>query len=542
MSDLLAQIASQPRVSPHPALEQPRRPQQPRDERPASQRDVAQSRPERSNAPRAQDEARRKRPAAGDESAPDEAVREGVAAPSTSSDAGAPEGEGSFAAALEQSASPTPSVLPQATDTAAAALAILPGNASDAEAQVAAAAAAAQAAAAQAAAAAAQTGRANPASAIAALPQHAAASTVNQGPQLAQTLVQSAPEQALDAQVTDPSTQPGDSLAQAVETLLAVSRAALASQRLPLDPQTLAAVQDGALPVHLEVAAPVVANLPTKPQAAADGDETAALDILLPEAKDGTASELPVGQAVVETALAQGAQFGQRQQTQAPTGSNITDLALAQASNGEAGVTPVLPSLAQNGEAAASNDGGEAPISGLTALPAATPGVERSNGAARPEAAAPAAQPQLPRELEQSVSKQVQRALVHQLANGDRMMTLRLTPPDLGTVKIELVERQGSVTVRFHIEDESVRSAVERQLPALRQDLRAADAPVSDVHLADNFQSWNHQQQQANERRGERRQHHGGFSLDGRPVEEEATPVAAVLGGLADASGVNARA
>lgn len=50
-------------------------------------------------------------------------------------------------------------------------------------------------------------------------------------------------------------------------------------------------------------------------------------------------------------------------------------------------------------------------------------------------------------------------------------VTLRLTPPELGTVRIELAIMQGSVTARFHTETESVRQLLTEQLAQLRTGL-----------------------------------------------------------------------
>jgi flagellar hook-length control protein FliK len=112
------------------------------------------------------------------------------------------------------------------------------------------------------------------------------------------------------------------------------------------------------------------------------------------------------------------------------------------------------------------------------------------------------AQPQLAMQgnaMEKAVTHQVQRALVQQLPNGERMMVLRLTPPELGTVKIEVIERGGVFSARLHAEDDGVRLALERFLPSMRADLRASDAPIREITLSDQAQfqrSFNEPQQQ----------------------------------------------
>ena len=44
------------------------------------------------------------------------------------------------------------------------------------------------------------------------------------------------------------------------------------------------------------------------------------------------------------------------------------------------------------------------------------------------------------------------------LTDGQRSLTLRLTPPELGTVRIEIVEQAGRLSVRLGAEDDSVRA------------------------------------------------------------------------------------
>jgi flagellar hook-length control protein FliK len=82
-----------------------------------------------------------------------------------------------------------------------------------------------------------------------------------------------------------------------------------------------------------------------------------------------------------------------------------------------------------------------------------------------------------------TVSRQLGRAILQQVGSGDRILVLRLTPPDLGTVRIEVTQQAGQISLRLRAEDDSVRQSIERQLPQLRQDLRANDAPIVDIHL-----------------------------------------------------------
>jgi flagellar hook-length control protein FliK len=87
--------------------------------------------------------------------------------------------------------------------------------------------------------------------------------------------------------------------------------------------------------------------------------------------------------------------------------------------------------------------------------------------------------------MERAVAHQVSQSLLQQLPSGERVLVVRLTPPELGTVRIEVVEHANVFSVRLHAEDDGVRLALERCLPQLRQDLRAHDAPIRDLSLAD---------------------------------------------------------
>lgn len=90
--------------------------------------------------------------------------------------------------------------------------------------------------------------------------------------------------------------------------------------------------------------------------------------------------------------------------------------------------------------------------------------------------------------MEKALSHQVSKALIQNMPNGDRVLVMRLTPPELGTVKIEVVERMGVLTAKLHAEDDGVRLALERFLPSMRQDLRASDAPIRELSLSDQTQ------------------------------------------------------
>lgn len=136
----------------------------------------------------------------------------------------------------------------------------------------------------------------------------------------------------------------------------------------------------------------------------------------------------------------------------------------------------------------------------------------------KPAAAPPTrAAPEAGNPMERAVANQVSRALIRESADGSRMISLRLTPPELGTVRIDIVERAGVMTARLHAEDAGVRVALERYLPQLRQDLLSHNAPVRELQLADawagDLTRQNHGDQQGHP--SNRRSGRSGFRLDG---------------------------
>ena len=124
--------------------------------------------------------------------------------------------------------------------------------------------------------------------------------------------------------------------------------------------------------------------------------------------------------------------------------------------------------------------------------------------------------------MDKAVGKQIERAVVQQLQNGQKVLQIRLTPPELGTVKVEILEQSGRMTVRLQAEDESVRMSLEKAIPQLRGDLRASNAPIADVQLTDhNFLMNQHRQAQHQQQQRRRQQQGQAFEIDGVPQPEQ---------------------
>ena len=154
--------------------------------------------------------------------------------------------------------------------------------------------------------------------------------------------------------------------------------------------------------------------------------------------------------------------------------------------------------------------------------------------------------------MEKALSHQVSKALIQNMPNGDRVLVMRLTPPELGTVKIEVVERMGVLTAKLHAEDDGVRLALERFLPSMRQDLRASDAPIRELSMSDQTQFQRsfadgqnpQQQQQQNAESSNRRARadEPRFAIDGTRSDTVVASRGAPLGGRVSLSEVNALA
>ncbi|MCK6488348.1 MAG: flagellar hook-length control protein FliK, partial [Planctomycetes bacterium] len=162
---------------------------------------------------------------------------------------------------------------------------------------------------------------------------------------------------------------------------------------------------------------------------------------------------------------------------------------------------------------------------------------------ARPvTAATPVLRASPPTPVERAIAGQITRQLVHTEANGDRTLVIRLTPAELGTVRIELREHNGTLTAHLRVEDEAVGRAIDRMLPSMRQDLRGQDSPLADVvreprdqrqgdqrgngQPQDQSTPWSRQQERDSNRQGRRQsqaQVQAAFSLAG--LVDEGAPL-----------------
>ena len=236
-------------------------------------------------------------------------------------------------------------------------------------------------------------------------------------------------------------------------------------------------------------------------------------------------------------------------------GSESTQVAVVQQAQQVQQVQPALPKPTEErrfsgieavgGNTAAAVGGvGANEQTAATTLAAAAAAIHQTAPSTASAVATPAA-PVVANPVERVVVQQVSRALIRRNDNGDRSLVIRLTPPELGTVRVEITERDGQLTARIHADDPAVRQALERLLPQVRSDLRSADSSLQQISLepagssAQNFdgrgfdgrgspqQSPQQRSDQASNQRG-RRGDRPVFSLSGGVAAVEPEPLSSV--------------
>jgi flagellar hook-length control protein FliK len=195
-------------------------------------------------------------------------------------------------------------------------------------------------------------------------------------------------------------------------------------------------------------------------------------------------------------------------------------------------------------------------------VPAGTSGSEGSTPTAQPSAtfslrsepvSLPRSEPVVrsePNPVERAVAHQVSRAIIQHLPDGGARMVMRLTPPELGTVRVEFLMRDGVVTARLLAEDDGVRQALDRALPQLRNEVRS-EHPTVDITVdrSDQRQSWQdgnprheqrHDPQGGNDRRPRDGDERFSLDLESPPIEAAVRRVDQALGGRVSARAVDA--
>ncbi|MCX8039554.1 MAG: flagellar hook-length control protein FliK [Planctomycetota bacterium] len=140
--------------------------------------------------------------------------------------------------------------------------------------------------------------------------------------------------------------------------------------------------------------------------------------------------------------------------------------------------TVALAATARPSERSVTDDGEAAGSLSKTEAPTPTEAGRAWAPPQRLEASVPTPPLTPPTPVDQGIARQVARALVQHLPDGGERLVVRLTPPELGTVRIEFVARDGAMQALLIAEDEAVRQALERALPVLRSEVRSEHPQV----------------------------------------------------------------
>lgn len=101
----------------------------------------------------------------------------------------------------------------------------------------------------------------------------------------------------------------------------------------------------------------------------------------------------------------------------------------------------------------------------------------------------------------QEIMDQILNYMKIQLKPGMDQLEMQLHPESLGTVHVQLTSKGGEVTAEFHVQNESVKAALETQITELRDNLREQGVKVEAVEVsvdAKGFESnlWQEQERQ----------------------------------------------
>lgn len=137
------------------------------------------------------------------------------------------------------------------------------------------------------------------------------------------------------------------------------------------------------------------------------------------------------------------------------------------------------------------------------ATQAAAPAGGRIEVQATLATAEPAPPAPLPPTESNSVLGRVARGLHNAIQQNGGTVTMRLNPPELGVLRIELEMHNGTASVRFQTEHTNVRELLNQQLSTLRQGLEGHGVSVErlDVQMAANSSRESHLNQQPDDGR-----------------------------------------
>lgn len=79
--------------------------------------------------------------------------------------------------------------------------------------------------------------------------------------------------------------------------------------------------------------------------------------------------------------------------------------------------------------------------------------------------------PRMPLQLQQQTFEQISQGVIRGLQNNDHHLVLRLHPPELGEIKVEMLVRDDHVAVSFAMENSKVKDALESSMDQFRDNL-----------------------------------------------------------------------
>ena len=162
--------------------------------------------------------------------------------------------------------------------------------------------------------------------------------------------------------------------------------------------------------------------------------------------------------------------------------------------------TPTAPTTTSSTGAAASGAGS---IGALAGQAGRQPGQEGQSENNQPQGLAGMQATGLGQSEEKAdpVSRALGRQVAQAIDRGWKQqmpLTIRLTPPELGTVRVTVMEQPDGVHIRIHADEDSVRSSLEKALATIRSEMKH-DSPSTRIELSNSDRSSDQNTNQQND-------------------------------------------
>lgn len=187
--------------------------------------------------------------------------------------------------------------------------------------------------------------------------------------------------------------------------------------------------------------------------------------------------EAASGQADADARLrARLAQLAEAAKPFAPDGAAAERMPLGRAASAEAVLQRAISRLGGGGISQGATDGANA----VSALPSPAGGA----GSAATVALAAGAAPMAPAHSPQQLAETAARLLVQSVSEGKWQASLRLDPPDLGRVEVQIGRDQNTLSAHFVTATSGARAALEQAMPQLAQQLDAQGMSLGDASVS----------------------------------------------------------